>query len=95
MQMRVIAALEFRVFSELPVSTQGGHFRFLLPIPCPPALTLRGERLPDGLLGGSCGRRKRRSMSNGENVGPPACFKFETLFSERVSIVHMSKKYVV
>ena len=54
---------------EVLFSTRGGPFRLLLPLPCPPASTSPGEGLPGGLLEGSCGRRKRRSMSNRLNVG--------------------------
>ena len=40
-----------------------------LPLPYPPASTSRGEGLLGGLLEGSCGRRKRRTMPNRLNVG--------------------------
>ena len=50
-------------------STRGGPFRLLLPLPCRSASTSPGEGLPGGLLEGSCGRRKRRSMPNRLKVG--------------------------
>ena len=54
---------------EALLSARGGPFRLLLSLPCPPASTSPGEGLPGGLLEGSCGRRKRRSMPNRLKVG--------------------------
>ena len=51
------------------LSTRGGPYRLLLPLPCPPASISPGEGLPGGLLEGSCGRRQRRSMRNRLNAG--------------------------
>ena len=39
------------------------------PLPCPPASTSPGEGLPSGLLEGSCGRPKCRSLPNCQEVG--------------------------
>ena len=62
------------------LSKRGGPFRLLFPLTCPPASTSPGEGLPDGLLEGSYGRPKRRSMRNRPNVDKfmPAS-EYETL----------------
>ena len=57
--------------SEAFLSTRGGPFRLFLPPPCPPALTAPGEGLHGGLLEGSCGRRRRRRMSNHQKLNDP------------------------
>ena len=66
------------------LSTRGGPFRLLLPLPCPPASISPGEGLPGGLLEGLCGRRERRSMRNRPNAGTfmPAS-EYETLIRRR------------
>ena len=53
-QNRLVAGLGFRALSALrrPLSTRGGPFRLLLPLPCPLASTSPGEGLPGGLLEG-------------------------------------------
>ena len=45
-------------------STQGGPFRLLLPLPCPPSPISPEEGLPGGLIAGSSGRNMRRSLPN-------------------------------
>ena len=49
-------------------STRGGPC-FLLSLPFPPASISPGDGLLDDLLECSCGRRKRRHMSNRLDVG--------------------------
>lgn len=61
---------EFSPRFEAFLPTRGGTFRLLLAPPCPPASTAPGEGLPGGLLEGSCGRRRRRSIPNRQNIGP-------------------------
>ena len=50
-------------------STSCEHFFLLLPLPYPPASTSPGNDLPRGLLKGSCGRRKRKSIRDRLNIG--------------------------
>ena len=61
-QMCVDAALELRGRSALRDS-------FIDTLPCPPTSTSPGGGLPGGLLEGSCGRPKRRSMSRRRPAG--------------------------
>lgn len=69
----MIAGLEVRVLSALQaiISTLCGHFRLLLPPPCPSATTAPEEGLPGGLLQGSCGRRRRRGLPIRQSIGKP------------------------
>ena len=54
--------------------TRGGPFCLVRPPPCPPASTAPGESLHGGLHESSCGRRRRRGISNRQNVGEPAYY---------------------
>ena len=50
-----------------------------LPPPCPPASTAPREDLHGGLIVSSCGRCRRRSMPNRQNVGEPANYLFQDM----------------
>ena len=61
------------------LSTRGRAFRLLLPPRCTCPSTAPGECLHGGLLEGSCGRRCRRGMPNGHNVGEPTYYLFQIM----------------
>ena len=71
--MHVVAGLEIPALSALRgfLSTRGGPVRLFLPPPYLPASTSPGEGLHGGLLEGSCGRRRRRRMSNHQKLNDP------------------------
>ena len=72
--MHMIAGWESEFFPrfEAFLLTRGGPFRLPLAPPYPPISMAPGEGLHGGLLEGSCGRRRRRGMTNRQNVGESA-----------------------